>query len=103
MADETCACVKNHAPRPAYVQHHHVVPQSWLAQGAKPVEPEIVPLCGTAHDAVHDLLNHYVRAGGKPAWGVTRKYPRLIQKLAEQAWANRPNDSPPMTLAHPET
>jgi hypothetical protein len=96
---DECLCVRNHNPKPAYYQHHHIVPQSWMAAGAKPADPEIAVLCGTAHDAVHDLLNQYVHAGGKPPWAVLRKYNGYVRGLAEVAWERRPNNKPPYTLS----
>ena len=98
MAD-TCPCVKRHSPQPAYYQHHHIVPQSWLAQGAQPATPEIAVLCGTSHDAVHDLLNQYVHHGGSPPAATLRRYTAHVRDLAQIAWSQRPSDQPPYTTA----
>lgn len=98
-----CPCVRRHTPRPAYLQHHHVVPKSWLAKGASPADPEIAVLCGTSHDAVHDLLNHYVEGGGPPDPKTLRSYTKYVRQLAETAWAARPSEKPPLTEAHPKS
>jgi hypothetical protein len=97
MADP-CGCVHRHVPRVIVIENHHIVPQSWLAKGAQPADPELAPLCGTAHDSVHDLLNHYVHAAGKPPWSVLVKYTPYVRGLAEIAWSHRPNEKPPYTL-----
>lgn len=92
-----CQCVKNHNPLPHTVQVHHVVPQSWLKKGAAPTTSETVPLCGTAHDSIHQLLNEYVHHNGRPPWAVRRRFSPYLRQLAEDAWANKPSGKVPYT------
>lgn len=100
MADR-CKCRLVHRPRAVVTQLHHVVPTSWLRQGGTSTDPSTVPLCGTAHDLVHDLLNKYVRQGGPEAVGKPVGYGRYVRKLAEEAWAHKPPGKPPYTSSHP--
>lgn len=104
MSTSRCACQRWHRPQATVVQVHHVVPQSWVKAGATPAKPETVPLCGTAHDLVHDLLNRWVRAGGPILGAAPRGYPRYVVELAKTAWEHRPPSGkrPPYTVAHPQ-
>lgn len=97
-----CACVAGHSPEPVGTQRHHVVPVSWVRDGGIPYDPETVALCGTAHDNVHALLNHYVRRGGLPVWEIRRQFGPYIRELAAIAWERRPNEKPPWTSASGE-
>jgi hypothetical protein len=97
--DETCACVRNHNPFPHTIQMHHVVPRSWLKKGAVPAIPELVPLCGTAHDSVHELLNQYIHHEGRPPWNVRRRFNDYIRRLAEQAWESKSAGKMPYTTS----
>jgi hypothetical protein len=94
-----CRCVKNHNPLPHTVQTHHVVPQAWIKRGSVPAIPETVPLCGTAHDSVHELLNQYVRSNGRPPWEVLRRFSPYIRELADIAWERRPSGKVPYTTS----
>lgn len=66
----TCPCVARHAPAPAYLQSHHVIPSSW---GGANVAANKQGLCGTTHDAVHAGLNLSVKL---------KRYPTLAQLRA---------------------
>ena len=112
-----CVCVSEHRPPVTTFQRHHVVPKSW---GGPDVatwngKPQIVITCGTTHDSVHMLLNHYVRAWkahvealktnpdhqfAGPPTSITKLFTRHTQALAKAGWANKPPDHPtPYTLA----
>lgn len=110
----TCKCVATHRPPVVTLQRHHIVPKSW---GGPDVatwngKPQITITCGTTHDSVHMLLNHYVRAwkahvtsgSTRPFTGppssITKLFTRYVQALALAGWTNRPPGSPtPYTLA----
>ncbi len=117
MTPETagpCMCVTEHRPPVVTFQRHHIVPKSW---GGPDVatwngKPQIVITCGTTHDSVHMLLNHWVRAWKAhvasgttraftgPAPSITKLFTRHTQALARSGWANRPPGSPtPYTLS----
>lgn len=107
--EEPCACVADHSPNVLFPQVHHIVPLAYVRAGATPMVPPTVPLCGTAHDNVHELLNEYVRHEGFPPWDdhLCGKKPRpgrkrfnpYIRYLAAIAWAHRPSDRPPYTTS----
>jgi len=95
----SCPCTAAHSPRLTTTVgvNHHIVPKSW---GGPSTPSNMIEICPTAHDLVHELLNHYVRAGAVPAWAVRRGYVALVRDLVEQAWQHRPLDRrPPLTSA----
>ena len=92
-----CPCVSEHAPSVTSYDNHHIIPVSWGGENG----PRIL-LCPTAHRNAHDLLNNYVRYGGKPPGQILRRYSLFIRGLAEKAWENRPSDKPPWTSSHGE-
>jgi len=100
----TCPCVRHHCPAPAYLQRHHILPQSW---GGKTEPSNLVAICGTTHDAVHDLLNAIVKAKqGRGKYPSSRRYPAYAWQLALRAlraWQEANGDRPPtvLTTSHP--
>lgn len=99
MAD--CPCVKRHAPQPIYLQIHHIQPRSW----GGPNEPaNRIGICGTCHDATHDLLNLHVRHAQKgeqvPATELLH-YPRYARYLAAEAIRRAGGVRHVYTAAHP--
>lgn len=97
----TCQCVAKHSPRLTSTAGviHHILPKSWHGPDTPDNKIEI---CPTAHDLVHELLNLYVHAGGKPPWHVLKLYPKLVRELAAKAWEQRPSDKPPYTMVRGE-
>jgi 5-methylcytosine-specific restriction endonuclease McrA len=100
-----CPCVKYHSPAPAYLQRHHILPLSW---GGKTELGNLVEICGTTHDAVHDILNAYVRAEqGKGQYPWRTPYPVYARALAKRAivqwYEKHDGDTPPtvLTSSHP--
>ena len=98
MITTPCLCVSTHTPSMYTPNHHHIVPQSW---GGETVNSNLVWLCPNSHTATHQLLNLYIHAQGEPEWDVIRHYNELVRALAHLAWAQRPSDKPPYTVAHP--
>ncbi|HET7486821.1 MAG TPA: hypothetical protein VFJ85_02765 [Acidimicrobiales bacterium] len=108
----TCACVTRHSPGVLVPHQHHVVPLSWVAAGAEPLDPPTVDLCPSSHDAVHALLNEFVRHDGVPPWEDHRcldgeqrpgraRYNPLVRRLAALAWDQRAGGRKmPYTLTH---
>lgn len=96
-----CPCVKYHHPKPAYLQMHHIQPLSW----GGPNEPgNRVAICGTTHDATHDLLNLYVRYakdGEQVPLVVLAHYPRYARYLAAEAIRRAGGVRHVYTTAHP--
>lgn len=77
---------------------HHIQPLSW----GGPNEPgNRVAICGTTHDATHDLLNLYVRTNGKPAVVDVHRYPRYARYLADEAIRRSGGVRHVYTAAHP--
>lgn len=93
-----CECVSIHTPSAYVPNHHHILPQSW---GGETEDANMAWLCPNSHTAVHALLNEYIRHGGMPSWEVLEHYNVLVRDLAIRAWAQRPSDRPPFTVAHP--
>ncbi len=81
-----CRCVSIHAPSVSIHVEHHVVPVEW--GGA---DGPVVILCPTGDHNVHELINLYVRYGGKPPGNDSKNFSAYIKKLASQAWENRPD------------
>ncbi len=55
-----------HSPPAPKTQVHHIVPLSW---GGPNVAENRIVLCGTTHDAIHELLNRAVRTKTHPTYG----------------------------------
>ena len=81
-----CQCVSIHAPSVSVHVDHHVVPVEWGGR-----DGPVVILCPTADHNVHELINLYVRHGGKPPGNDLKNFSAYIKGLAAQAWANRPD------------
>jgi len=91
----TCSYTGHHRPRPHQIDSHHITPQSW---GTGHLER--IDLCAGCHHNVHSLIDEYIRHAGEPPIAILRRYTGLERDLAAQAWANRPNDKPPITELH---
>lgn len=97
----SCPCVKVHSPKPAYLQKHHIVPQSW---GGQTVPDNLISICGTCHDATHDALNRLVKAQGETDLSGYPRYARELALRAVRAYVATNGHWPhTYTLAHPET
>ncbi len=55
-----------HSPPAPKTQIHHVVPKAW---GGADTPENRIALCGTTHDAIHDLLNRAVKTKQLPGYG----------------------------------
>ena len=86
-----CALHKYHSPRPDAMHRHHVLPISW---GGRSESPNVIFVCPTGHENLHALLNHYVRARGKPPWDVIRRYSPKERMYAHTAWMRRKDKTP---------
>lgn len=60
-----CQCVRTHSPPAPKTQVHHIVPKSWF--GPDTAINKIV-VCGTTHDAIHELLNRAVKTREMPTF-----------------------------------
>lgn len=78
-----CLCVSDHNPNVIVFHRHHIWP---LGMGG-PDEPEnLVLLCPTSHDATHNLLRAWVKAGGEPSWEIRRRFGPYVRRLAEEGY-----------------
>lgn len=93
-----CTCVGYHSPASYVPNEHHILPQSW---GGQTVPENLIFICPNTHTATHDLLNQYIHNQGRPSAEVLQHYNKLAQELAARAWAQRPSNHPPYTVAHP--
>lgn len=78
-----CSFHREHDPRPAYLEAHHVIPQAWqalwrpaTARAAGLWDPRTVAVCATGHRNIHFYLMRIVRTfyailleGGGPIQG----------------------------------
>lgn len=92
--EKECLCVGQHVPEAHALARHHILPKSW---GGATTAENLVVLCPSTHENVHQLLNLYIHAGGVPAWAVRRAYGVYARQLAQKAWDQRPSDKPPYT------
>lgn len=76
-----CGNPVEHRPITKVTQQHHVIPISWGG-----LNGEKIPLCGSCHDTEHEILNHFVRAQGRPPWTIIRGYSPFLVDLAQRAW-----------------
>lgn len=97
MSTAACPCVAEHRPASYVTNRHHIIPESW---GGPSVADNLIDICPNTHTATHRLINAYIHAGGTPSWDVQQHYNALARDLAARAWAGRPSDHPPYTLAH---
>lgn len=57
-----CKCVKRHVPKPLTVELHHLYPQAAQRKRyGKVVDSTTIPLCGSAHNNVHEALERRLR------------------------------------------
>lgn len=53
-----CRCVTRHNPLPYLIEQHHIFPKAYQMHLLGSVQHnETVPLCGTAHNIVHAILD----------------------------------------------
>jgi hypothetical protein len=77
--DEPCAVHKNHSPRPANTELHHVWPKG---MGGPDVPENLAPVCGTGHNNVHTLLRALVATDGAVPWEFERRFHPGERKFA---------------------
>lgn len=92
-----CQVHQTHAPRIDRgglftVHRHHVQP---LAMGGADAPENVIYVCPTGHDAIHELLRAWVRVDGEPSWEIRRHYhyvERTYARLGYERWvaAGRP-------------
>jgi hypothetical protein len=92
---EGCECVSSHSPAAYVPTRHHIVPQSWDGPN---VDANLITICPNTHEAVHRLLDTYVRNGGLPDWETRRHFSNFQRELAARAWLQRPEH--PTLTAH---
>ena len=57
-----CACVRQHTPKPTSVEMHHPWPQyDQIKKHGKVIDDRTVPLCGVAHNNVHEAMRRVLR------------------------------------------
>lgn len=83
-----CVVHLYHSPAVHVAQNHHIVPASWHGET---VPQNLVHICATGHDLVHELLNLYVRFHGEVPWELEEHFGRQERTLAKQGWDNRPD------------
>ncbi len=59
-ADQVCRCQSVHRPAPLELHAHHVLP---LSLGGSEAEENVVYVCPTTHQNIHELMRLMFRAG----------------------------------------
>lgn len=102
-----CRCVRKHNPMTANTNDHHVCPKSWGGNNELPNtmgDGNLVTLCPTTHENVHQLLNLCVHLGRWPTKSERLRsglnVNRYTMKIAKLGWEHRPSDKPPFTEVH---
>ena len=80
--NNSCVCVVKHLPKPATVESHALVPESWGTVRDCPV----VILCPSAHRNVHVLLDLYLEGHGDVSWEHLRTFSPYIRDVALRGW-----------------
>lgn len=78
-----CSLHRYHSPRPAYSQLHHIWP---LGLGGPEKASNRIPVCGTGHNNIHQLLNFYVDFKGTPPWPIRREFGPGEREIAAEGW-----------------
>lgn len=87
-ADESvCLCSGKHVPRPHILHRHHIIPISFGGDNAR---ENLIDLCPTTHENVHNLLRQYKKFNGRPPGRVRKHYSDFVQRLAQEAWNGKP-------------
>jgi len=75
-----CTVHSTHQPTSHINEKHHIWPQEYSG----PTVPEnLVVVCATGHNSIHDLLAKWLKTGGDPGWDVQRHYTRGERELAK--------------------
>lgn len=90
-----CKCVGKHVPLPMILNVHHVVPQYY---GGETSHANLIKICPTTHDNVHELLREYDKLNGPPPGQFRKHYSKYVQTLAKIAWqAKQAGSKRPLT------
>jgi hypothetical protein len=82
-----CRCITWHRPVPAEEEIHHIVPRGAPFHGPDIVSNRL-PLCPTAHSAVHMAIRVWLKArkqDREPTTADLRVFTRYTRSLAKQA------------------
>ncbi len=78
---ELCAGSTYHSPLPILTERHHLMPKYLAALLGLPIDPTVVPLCGTEHENVHHALHHLINTGENP-----HRFADRTQSYVDVAW-----------------
>lgn len=88
LRKQGCEVHAVHAPRikrgdKFTVHRHHVWP---LGEGGPDREDNVIYVCPTGHDAIHELLREWIRNHGEPSWEIRRRYHPKERFFAKLGW-----------------
>lgn len=89
----TCPCCVTHTPKPYRLDNHHVIPAAW---GGPTTAANLIAICPTTHENIHQLLNEYQRINGVPPWSFRCQFNAYAREKAAEAWAAKPANAPPV-------
>jgi hypothetical protein len=78
----TCQGAREHSPRYAEVDKHHVRPTYLCALLGVPKELRTVLLCSGCHDLAHHVIRHLINTG---SWG-KHQLPEGLRVIVADAW-----------------
>lgn len=79
---ELCMGSTFHSPRAMTTERHHIYPKFLSALLGQPINPLVVPLCGTEHSNVHHALEHLINEGDNP-----HRFAERTQGYVDAAWS----------------
>lgn len=80
---EPCAIHSKHIPETHLNERHHVWP---LGEGGPNIEDNLITLCATGHNNVHELLKLYKLHRAAPPYSELRRFSRGERQLAALGW-----------------
>lgn len=78
-----CQVHRQHQPLSHINEKHHVWPQG---DGGPTITTNLIVVCATGHNSIHQLLDQWRKAKGDPGWSITRHYAKFERHYAELGW-----------------
>jgi hypothetical protein len=85
--ERRCVCVTQHRPEPVILHSHHKWP---LGEGGPDISGNLLWLCPTSHNNVHELWRLMVKAGktGIPlSWREHRQFSEYVRSVVAGGYA----------------
>jgi HNH endonuclease len=82
--ERKCLCVSWHRPPPTILHSHHVWP---LGEGGPDTSENLLWLCPTTHNSVHQLWRAMVKHKGVVPTAELKSFARYTREVVTRGWA----------------